>query len=78
MNKVKKSQLIIPPNRGPRKAVVEKIPDAEDGTALEDIGGRTEIQAVTKTSSIVPRIMRLVVSLTLIAVRVYATHLSSQ
>jgi hypothetical protein len=57
MNSVRKNQLLIPPNRGPRKVVVEKIPEGEDGTALEEPGGRIETQAVTNTSSMVPELM---------------------
>jgi hypothetical protein len=60
MNSVRKNQLLIPPNRGPRKVVVEKTPEAEDGTVFEDPGGRTETHAVTKTIIMVPDTIILV------------------
>ena len=52
MNKVRKSQPVIPPTRGPRKAAVPKTPAAVSAGADDDglDVGRIAIQLVMKLS----------------------------
>ncbi|GMG04874.1 unnamed protein product [Aspergillus oryzae] len=55
MNRVRNSQLLIPPNSGPRNVEVENTPDDEVAlTFVAAEAGRTAIQEVTNTIIMVP------------------------